>query len=133
LARVREDATVRAGRAAVVQGDLTLHTTATVSDTAELVSYRAEEVVVRTRSQQQALLVLSDTAYPGWQATVDGTPAAIYTTNVLFRGVLVPAGEHVVRFTYQPASWRWGVGVSSAGLLLWLCLFLPVLFQKHAK
>ncbi len=126
LTRVREDATIQAGATAVVEGALVLNTTPTASDMAELVRYAAAEVVVRTRSQEAALLVLSDTAYPGWQVTVDDVPAAIYTTNVLFRGVSVPPGEHLVRFTYQPASWRWGLWLSGAGLLLWLLLLLPL-------
>ncbi|MEZ4737033.1 MAG: hypothetical protein R3E79_58890 [Caldilineaceae bacterium] len=86
LARVRDDVAIQAGKAAVVAGDLVLNTTATAGDGADLMRYTAEEVVVRTQSQAGALLVLSDTAYPGWQATVDGVLTAIYTTNGLFRG-----------------------------------------------
>ncbi len=133
LARVREDANVHAGRAAVVEGDLILHTTPAIGDRAELVHYAADEVVVHTRNQEAALLVLSDTAYPGWQATVDGALATIYTTNVLFRGVSVPAGEHVVRFAYQPASWRWGLWLSGAGWLLWVLLWWPLPWRNRSQ
>lgn len=122
LARVREDAAVQAGQAAVVEGGLSLNTIPTDRDGAELVRYVAEEVVIHTQSATDALLVLSDTAYPGWQAMVDGTPTEIYTTNFLFRGVRVPAGEHEVRFVYQPVSWRRGMMVSGIGVLLWIGL-----------
>lgn len=120
LARVRADASVQAGQAAVVEGTLTLNTIGTEQDTAQLVQYAAEAVEVKTNSQEAALLVLSDTAYPGWQATIDGAPAPIYTTNYLFRGVQVPAGEHVVRFVYAPTSWRRGWAVSGIAFLFWV-------------
>ena len=50
------------------------------------------------------LVVLSDTYYPGWTATVDGVPAQILPTNHLFRGVSAPAGTHRIRFAYRPRS-----------------------------
>lgn len=122
LAYLLDDRTVQAGQAAVVEADWALNTQPTPDDIAEIVSYGAEEVVIQTRSQAEALLVLSDTAYPGWQATIDGVPTEIYTTNYLFRGVRVPAGEHKVRFVYAPTSWRRGGMLSGIALLCWLGL-----------
>jgi hypothetical protein len=85
---------------------------------AEILRYAAEEVVVRTASAQPALLVLSDAFYPGWRAQVDGADAPIHPTNVLFRGVPVPAGEHTVTFTYEPDGWRLGWALAAAGAAL---------------
>lgn len=122
LAHVHDDAAIQAGQAAVVEGALTLQTTPNPHDTAQLAAYTAEQVEVKTQSEEAAFLVLSDTAYPGWQATVDGTPTPIYTTNYLFRGVPVPAGEHVVRFVYVPVSWQRGLVVSGIAFLVWMGL-----------
>ncbi len=36
----------------------------------------------------------------------------------MFRGVVVPAGEHVVRFDYRPVSFRIGVWLCALGLAL---------------
>jgi hypothetical protein len=58
------------------------------------------------------LVVLADTYYPGWTATVDGIPARILATNHLFRGVGAPAGTHRVRFAYRPGSLRLGAALS---------------------
>ena len=87
-----------------------------------LISYTPERIVIRTRSNMPGLLVLKEAYYPGWQATVNGEPAEIYPTNVLFRGVAVPPGESEVAFTYRPHSWRIGLRISLAGGLLWLLL-----------
>ncbi|MEZ4869584.1 MAG: YfhO family protein [Caldilineaceae bacterium] len=122
LARLQDDVAIQAGAAAVVEGDLTLATTPAAEDRAELLHYAPEEVVIRTHSQNAALLVLSDSFYPGWQATVDGAPTPLYATNVLFRGVAVPAGEHTVTMRFAPASWDWGVRISGVGIVLWLLL-----------
>jgi hypothetical protein len=130
LAYLLDDHVVQAGQAAVVEADLALNTQPTPDDIAEIVSYGAEEVIVQTRSQAEALLVLSDTAYPGWQATVDGVPTEIYTTNYLFRGVRVPAGEHEVRFVYAPASWRRGLLLSGIALLVWVGLLAVSAYQR---
>lgn len=101
---------------------------------AQIVSYAPERAVIRTRSQAPALLILADTFYPGWQATVDGDPAPIYRTNVLLRGVPVPAGEHEVIFRYAPASWRRGLLFSAAGeVLLLLCWVAPWLRARPVR
>ena len=41
---------------------------------------------------------------PGWVAEVDGQPARILRTNVLFRGVEVGEGRHRVVFRFEPFS-----------------------------
>ncbi|MDE0182391.1 MAG: YfhO family protein [Caldilineaceae bacterium] len=91
---------------------------------ASLVSYSPEQIVVRTDSERPGLLILKDAYYPGWEATVNGEAVGIYPANVLFRGVPVPAGESEVVFRYRPQSWRIGLRVSAAGVMLWLLLAL---------
>jgi hypothetical protein len=77
-------------------------------------------VTIDTTGATAALLVLADLAYPGWQATVDDRTARIVTTDGLLRGVLVPAGAHVVAFRYRPPALLVGAALSVLGaLLLW--------------
>ncbi len=91
---------------------------------ASIVSYTPERVVIRARSELPSFLMLKDAYYPGWQAAVNGEPVEIVATNVLFRGVPVPAGESEVVFWYGPQSWQTGLRLSLAGSLLWLLLAL---------
>lgn len=67
---------------------------------------------VRTSSGSESFLVTSDTWYPGWQATVDGSPASIFRANYALRGVRVPAGRHIVRFEYRPKMLFAGMAIS---------------------
>jgi len=80
-------------------------------------------VEVEAKLEAPGLLVLADSFFPGWQATVDGEPVEIHPANHLFRGVLVPAGQHRVRFTYRPRRLMLGIAASGVGavVLLGLC------------
>ena len=77
-------------------------------------------VGVKTQSSGPAVLVVSQTYYPGWKATLDGTPAELLRVDGTLTGVAVPAGAHEVRMVFQPASFRTGLAVSliSMGILL---------------
>lgn len=57
---------------------------------------------VRVEAQAPALLVQSDTWYPGWTARLDGEPVTLHLADFVFRGVMVPAGVHEVELRYQP-------------------------------
>ena len=90
--------------------------------TVSIISYAPERVVVRVSSERPGFLVLKDAYYPGWRAAVNSEAVDVFPTNVLFRGVPVPAGESEVVLTYIPTAWRTGLGLSMAGGLLWLVL-----------
>jgi hypothetical protein len=85
--------------------------------TATITSYADASVEIHTSASSDAWLVLSDTYYPGWVATVDGQRTAILRGDVLFRVVPVPAGEHDVEFRFEPKSVQLGLWVSLASLL----------------
>jgi hypothetical protein len=84
----------------------------------------ADHVVLRVRSPEAGPLVLSDTHYRGWTATVDGQREPIIRANLLFRMVCVPAGEHVVAFTFRQPKFHFGLGVSIATAIVALLLAL---------
>lgn len=84
---------------------------------ARIVVDQPERVVVDTNAAGRRVLVLTDSFYPGWEATVDGVAQPILPVNVLFRGIVVGPGSHQVVFSYQPASWRLGVILSALGVL----------------
>ena len=62
------------------------------------------EVVVAVQASSPALLVVTDTHYPGWRARVGDTAAPLIRANYAFRGVVVPPGPHEVTFEYAPDS-----------------------------
>jgi len=86
--------------------------------TVGIVKYDLEDVEVKVDAAREALLVLADNNYPAWHATVDGEPAPIITTDATFRGVVVPAGSHTVRFEYHSEQLRIGAWVTIISVLL---------------
>jgi hypothetical protein len=74
------------------------------------------------------LLFVSDSYYPGWKAYLDGKETKIYRANYTFRAVFVPKGKHTVDFIYKPKSFRIGMVISLAILVL-----LPGVFIYGAK
>jgi hypothetical protein len=76
---------------------------------AEIQRYDAENVEIRASSAGGGWLILSDLFYPGWKATCDDTPVSIFSGNYLFRAVRIPPGSHLIRFAYNPLSFRLGL------------------------
>jgi hypothetical protein len=99
---------------------------------ADLVTHEPDRVVVRTRASRPALLVLADNDYPGWEATVGGAPAEIVRANHTFRGVVVPAGEQTVEFTFRPQALYTGLYLYLAGWLV-LALYAVILFLRRRR
>lgn len=91
---------------------------APAGEAAEILASEPERVTVAVRARGEALLVLSDTFYPGWSASVDGDEAEILRAYGLYRAVRVPAGEHVVELRYRPRSLVRGGVVSALSLLV---------------
>lgn len=106
-------------QSAVIVGDGTdaAPTTAGVGR-ATIVDYTPESIRLRAAVEQDALLVLADAFYPGWQATVDGQAVEVAMVDGMFRGVFLPAGEHEVAFHYRPSSFRAGTVASLVGVAL---------------
>jgi hypothetical protein len=93
---------------------------ARIDGTVRLASYLPERIVLVAQMRTPGLVVLADTYYPGWEASVDGVPTAIVRANYFVRGVYVADGEHRIVFRYAPLSYRLGAAVSglTCGALL---------------
>jgi len=82
-------------------------------------------------------LVVSDTWFPGWRASVQpaGAPAAvevpIYRANGSMRAVPVPPGLSTVRMTYSPLSVKVGLYVSFLAAIVLLMTAAYALWDRY--
>jgi uncharacterized membrane protein YfhO len=84
--------------------------------------------------ERDGLVVISDAAWKGWRAEVDGRPTTIVRANHAFLGVFVPAGKHTIRLTYLPQSFVIGRAITFATLLMIvLAILLRVVMKRRSK
>ena len=100
---------------------------------ATVVAESPRRVEIQASTSQPGLLVLSDSYYPGWTATIGGTPVDVYRVNLALRGVMLPSGDHTVVFQYQPRWLQIGAVVSLSGWLVVLALLLPRLMRRGPR
>lgn len=84
----------------------------------------ANQVDVEVQATEPAILVLNEMPLRGWRATVDDRPQPVLPVNIIQTGVKMPAGSHVVKFNYLPASFVAGAALSVGSLVLLLSLLL---------
>ena len=75
------------------------------------------EILLKTKSDKKAILVISDSYYRGWRAKIDGKDAKILPANINQRALIVPAGENEIRLYYQPTSFYLGVFIALLSIL----------------
>lgn len=69
-------------------------------------------------TQEDGLLFVSDAYYSGWKAYLDDKEVKIYRADFAFRAVVVPKGNHVVKFVYNSDSFYKGIAISLISFLL---------------
>jgi hypothetical protein len=70
------------------------------------------------------IVVIAEAYYPGWRARVDGKEVPIVPVNVLFRGVVVGPGHHLIDMEYPATAYCALAPVSVAGVLAAFVLLL---------
>jgi uncharacterized membrane protein YfhO len=86
---------------------------------AKIERYEPEVVRVWVKASQPAVLILLDAFDQGWTAKLEsGLVLPIMRANALVRAVAVPAGTHLVTFSYKTPLLKAGAAASLVGCLL---------------
>jgi len=110
----------------ISSGELT--TTATVQSLQD----SPNAVTIRAASESGGFLVLADTFYPDWRATLDGQLVEILRANHAFRAVAFPPGEHTVVFQYTPLSFQVGAAISLLTLVAVVGALIVLSLRRRA-
>lgn len=87
-----------------------------------------ELITAQVNASQSTLVSVSESWYPGWQVAVDNQPAALLRANSAFLGTIVPAGNHLINFTYhQPSYYSLGKFISFISLIILISSYVSYL------
>ncbi len=104
-----------------------------LKDSVELVNINSDTVQVKISTDKAGYLVLTDQYYPGWTVSVDGRQNPLLRANYLFRATPVPAGKHVIVFSYRPGSFYIGGGLFALMFSIFLIVGLTNIFSSPKK
>jgi hypothetical protein len=96
----------------------------------QLVENKNDEITYKAKTNAKQLAVFSEIYYKdGWKATIDDKEAPIVKVNYVLRGLVIPAGDHTIKFEFKPASITSARQIAGiASILLWLSLVTMIAF-----
>jgi hypothetical protein len=106
-------------------------------DVIYLTSYKANELIYKSSASTDQVALFSEIYYPaGWQAFIDGTPVEHFRANYILRALQIPAGEHEIKFIFEPESYFMGNKVSLAGSVILLLIsagYAFIILKRRSK
>jgi uncharacterized membrane protein YfhO len=90
----------------------------------QLVQNKNDEITYKAKTNAKQLAVFSEIYYKdGWKAYINDKETPIVKVNYVLRGLVVPAGDHTIKFEFKPASITSAKKIAGiASILLWLSL-----------
>jgi len=100
-----------------------------------LVNNKNDEINYTSNSTKKQFAVFSEIYYNlGWKAYIDNVETPIVKTNYVLRGLVVPAGNHAIRFEFKPTTIKNSIIASTfASILLWLGIVAMIVMAYRNK
>ena len=87
-------------------------------------NWQAERITFQSVADQPGFVVISQSFYPAWRATVNGQATELVRVNHAFQGLIVPAGSHAVVLGYRDRGFQIGSFVSALSAMIVTILIL---------
>jgi uncharacterized membrane protein YfhO len=100
-----------------------------------LVNNKNDEINYTSSSTKKQFAVFSEIYYNlGWKAYIDNVETPIVKANYVLRGLVVPAGNHAIRFEFKPTTIKNSIIASTfASILLWLGIVTMIVMAYRNK
>ncbi|MHB8056770.1 MAG: hypothetical protein ACYDHC_02620 [Desulfuromonadaceae bacterium] len=95
--------------------------------------YEGERISVDAATEVNALLVLGEKYYKGWEATINGKRAEIVPVNHILRGVYLTPGTHRVEFVFDPLPFKIGKYLTLTSFTLFAGMLIREWFLRRRK
>ena len=103
----------------------------------QLIDNQNDLIFYTAKTNAKQLAVFSEIYYrDGWKAYIDDQESPILKVNYVLRGLVIPAGDHKIRFEFKPASVTRAKQIAGvASILLWIALiaFIAMTIQQFIK
>lgn len=112
-----------------------------VKDTTSSISVNTRKpnyIKYDSKNSHDGLAVFSEIYYPkGWNVYIDGQKANYFRANYVLRALLIPAGNHIVEFKFEPEVVKTGSLISLISSILMLLLLIGGIYyvsrNKYSK
>ena len=94
--------------------------------TLENIDFQYNYIIANIETAEDTFVNFSQCYYPGWKAYVDGVETELYEVNGLIMGMEVPAGNHEIRFVYEPVVIWVGLVISIGTIII---MIAPYIYQ----
>jgi uncharacterized membrane protein YfhO len=95
------------------------------ADFIKLDEYAPNQLTYHYHAKNTGLAVFSEIYYPkGWNAYIDEQITPHFRANYVLRAMMVPAGDHKIRFKFEPLAFTAGERISLISSIILIALFL---------
>lgn len=111
-------------RTAISKGDIVSKYNEPLFRKIQNINYiRNNRISIELVAETPAILVLSESSYPGWKVFVDGKKRNCLWINLLFQGVEIEKGRHTVEFLYLPKYFKIFSLISFTSLIIYIVIW----------
>jgi hypothetical protein len=99
--------------------------------TIKLTKFDNDNMEYSFNSTTPQFAVFSEVYYPyGWNAYIDGKKVNYTKANYVLRGLSIPAGQHAIKFVFEPESYTTGKNIQFISSIIILLLVFGGLFMQ---
>ena len=98
----------------------------------EKIKNSSSHISYNFESLSEQLIVFSEIYYPsGWQVYLNGEKTNYFDINYLFRGMVVPKGEHLIEFLFSPKIVKTGINIRIITIIITFSIIALMLYRKN--
>ena len=98
----------------------------------EKIKNSSSHISYNFESLSEQLIVFSEIYYPsGWQVYLNGEKTNYFDINYLFRGMVVPKGEHLIEFLFSPKIVKTGINIRIITIIITFSIIALMLYREN--
>jgi hypothetical protein len=92
-----------------------------------MTEYATKRIAYSSNTPAEAPAIFSEIWYPaGWVCRIDGNEVSPFRANYFLRGVMIPAGQHTIEWSFEPSSYTKAVNINWIGSIMILAIVVIV-------